>query len=37
MSQLDASQTSNAYASLDDYDDEEDDEDDMEQVMESDY
>jgi hypothetical protein len=34
MSQLYASQPSNADASMDDYDDEEDDEDDMEEVME---
>ncbi len=32
--QLYVSQTSNADASMDDYDDEEDDEDDMEEVME---
>jgi hypothetical protein len=34
MSQLYASQPSNADASMDDYDEEEDDEDDMEEVME---
>jgi hypothetical protein len=34
MSQLYASQPSNADASMDDYDDDDDDDDDMEEVME---